>query len=199
MLMHCQWKGHARGQEGTQLGERARKWVRGHARGSGGTQMAVPVLSEGSASHASPSTRHRLPPLFVAKALSSGQHGALLPPHAAAAAPLSVSGGKNRCHVARAQFGESVPLSCSSEGALSVEHTKGVCRAFDATDRKRLGCFRVPRRERRTDVGQRRLSDRLGGVGLRRNTQTEGAGPSMQHKGRDSGVSVYHAGRGAPT
>ena len=64
--------------------KRVHKWVRGRARGSGGTQiMAVPELSEGSASHSSPAVRHRLPPLFVAKALSSGQHGASVPPHAA--------------------------------------------------------------------------------------------------------------------
>ena len=52
--------------------------------GAGVTQiMAVPVLSVGSASQSSPATRHWLPPLFVAKALSSGQHGASVPPHAA--------------------------------------------------------------------------------------------------------------------
>ena len=90
--------------------KRVHKWVRGRARGSGGTQiMAVPELSEGSASHSSPAVRHRLPPLFVAKALSSAQHGALLLPHAAAAAPLSDSGGKSRCHVVRAQFSAGPP------------------------------------------------------------------------------------------
>ena len=55
-----------------------------HTHHGGAAQiMAVPVLSEGSASHSSPSTRHWSRSLLSANKLSSGQHGAPVPPHAA--------------------------------------------------------------------------------------------------------------------